>query len=104
MRACAANSDGGGNVRPSANNDAIVSDFSAITDPRDPTGWASGVTLRAFSPSLASARSVPACGRASAGEDEDAVSTEAGGIGERGPLADPAAVADGLEVTDVGAG
>ena len=64
--------------------------------PPCPTGRASEVTLRGFSPSLASARSVS--GR------REPVGAEAGGIGERGALRDPAAVTDGLEVADVGAG
>src|SRR5262245_6001398 len=41
--------------------------------------------------------------RRSTGEDEHPVGAEAGGVDERGALADAAAVADGFEVADVSA-
>src|SRR6478736_4345935 len=92
MRACAVKSAGGGNVRPSPSSDAIVSDFSAISDPLAVASSASGLTL-------------PGSFAASpGGEDEHAVGAEPGGVDERRTLGHATAVTDSLEVTDVGAG
>jgi hypothetical protein len=55
ISALAVNSAGGGNVRPSASSDSIVSVFSAIHQPPAGAASASGVTLRVFPPPLASA-------------------------------------------------
>src|SRR5215218_8401717 len=90
MRACAVNSEGAGNVRPSPSSDAIVSDFctSAITTPvLEPDEQAGSLYS---GPSTA--------------EHEHAVGAEAVRVGEGGAFRHAAAVADGLEVADVGAG
>src|SRR5204862_1368140 len=77
------NDSGGGNVRPSASRDSIVSDM------RDPICRASGG--QAIRVPRGSART----------EDEHTVGTEARRVEQRGRLRDPAAIAERLEVTDV---
>ena len=91
-------------MRPSASSDSIVSPVSAIAV--SPVVSSARVRLPRSARRSPGAEAGPDHGRITAGSSRELqhpVGAEAGRVGERGALRHPAAVAQGLEVGDVGA-